>query len=96
MKCFRNLSEILNANCCSEAAVTANTRIGTVELRESGEELYGNIIIEGKFYLSCVQEYGSETWCLNDEEVAIFKITERAMLRVMYGVKLVDKKTLVN
>ena len=41
--------------------------------------------------------YGSETWYLNNKEIAIFRETEKAMLRDMRGVKLMDnKKTLVN
>jgi len=34
--------------------------------------------------------YGSEAWCLNEKEVAILR-TERAMLRAMCGVKLMDR-----
>jgi len=37
--------------------------------------------------------YGSETWCLNEKEIAILRRTERAMLRAINGVKLMDKKT---
>ena len=36
--------------------------------------------------------YGSETWCLKESEVAILRRTERAMVRAMCGVKLMDKK----
>ena len=38
--------------------------------------------------------YGSETWCLreNEIEMVILKRTERAMVRSMCGVKLVDRK----
>ena len=36
--------------------------------------------------------YGSETWCLRENEVAILRRTERAMIRAMCGVKLMDKK----
>ena len=37
--------------------------------------------------------YGSETWCLGQNEIGILQITERAMVRSMCGVKLVDKKS---
>jgi len=37
--------------------------------------------------------YGSETWCLNEKEVAILRRTERALLRAMCGVKLMDRKS---
>ena len=36
--------------------------------------------------------YISETWCLRENKVAILRPTERAMIRAMYGVKLMDKK----
>ena len=35
--------------------------------------------------------YGSETWCLRENQMAILR-TERAMVRSMCGVKLVDRK----
>ena len=46
-------------------------------------------------YQSCVRSamlYGSETWCLRESEIAILRRTERAMVRLMCGVKLVDRK----
>ena len=36
--------------------------------------------------------YGSETWCLRENEVAILRRAERSLVRAMCGVKLVDKK----
>ena len=36
--------------------------------------------------------YGSETWCLKENEMAILRRAERAMVRAMCGVKLMDKK----
>ena len=42
---------------------------------------------------SCVRStmlYGSRTWCLMENEMIILKRTERAMVRSMCGVKLVD------
>ena len=36
--------------------------------------------------------YGSETWCLRENEMAILRRTERAMVRVMCGAKLMEKK----
>ena len=35
--------------------------------------------------------YGSETWCLREKEMAILR-TERAMIRVMCGVKLLNRR----
>ena len=37
--------------------------------------------------------YGSETWCLNDRELTILRRIEKAMLKAMYGVKLMDRKS---
>ena len=36
--------------------------------------------------------YGSKTLCLRKKEMAILRRTERAMIRVMCGVKLVDRR----
>ena len=36
-----------------------------------------------------------ETWCLRDSEVAISRKAERPMVRAMCGVKLVDKRNIV-
>ena len=36
--------------------------------------------------------YGSETWCLRENEMAILRRTERAMVRVRCGAKLMEKK----
>ena len=35
----------------------------------------------------------SEVWCLKENENAILKRVERAMMRAMYGQKIIDKKT---
>ena len=46
-------------------------------------------------YHSCVKSamlYGSETWCLRENEMVISRRTERAMARSICGVKLVDRK----
>ena len=36
--------------------------------------------------------YGSETWCLRENEMAILRRTERAMVRTMCGTKLMEIK----
>ena len=46
---------------------------------------------------TCVRSamlYGSETWCSRESEIAILRRTERAMVRSMCGVKLVDRKNM--
>ena len=45
---------------------------------------------------TCVRSamlYGSRTWCLRESKLSILK-TERAMVRSMCGVKLVDRKNM--
>ena len=52
--------------------------------------------IKGKVYRCCVRSaipYGSETWCLKENEKEILKRTERAMVRTMCGQKVVNRKT---
>ena len=52
--------------------------------------------MKGKVYKSCVRSvtsYGSEAWCLRETELAILRRTERAMIRAMCGVKLLDRRT---
>ena len=36
--------------------------------------------------------YGSETWYLRENEMAILRRTERAMVRAMCGAQLMEKK----
>ena len=48
-----------------------------------------------KVYKSCVRSamlYGSAAWCLREKEMAILRGTERAMIRPMCGVKLLDRR----
>jgi len=45
-----------------------------------------------KVYVRPAMLYGSETWCLKENEMAILKRTERSVMRVVCGVKLVDRK----
>ena len=51
--------------------------------------------MKGKVYRCSVRSailYGSETWCLKENEKAILRRTERAMVRAMCGQKVVDRK----
>ena len=36
--------------------------------------------------------YGGETWCLRENEMAILR-TEKAMMRAMCGVKIIEKRS---
>ena len=74
--------------------MTARARIGWVKFRECGELLNSKMFslkLKGMLYQSCVRSatlYGSETWCLRENEMAILRRTERAMC----GAKVMEKK----
>ena len=95
---FYYLENRLNASGGCEAAVTARVRIGWKRFRECGELLLGNrfpLRMKGKVYRCCVRSailYESDTWCLKENEKAIFRRMERAMVRAMCDQKVVDKK----
>ena len=96
VKGFCYLGNRLNASGRCETAVISRVRIGCMKFRECGELLRGRFPLRMKkmVYRSCVRSAmlcGSETWCLRDSEMAILR-TERAMVRSMCGVKLVDRK----
>ena len=96
---FCYLGDRLNASGGCEAAVTARVRISCVRFRERGELLLGSrfpLKIKGKVYRCCARSailYGSEAWCLKENEKAILRRTERAMMRAMCDQKVVDRKT---
>ena len=78
--------------------MTARARIGWVKFRECRELLNSKrflLKLKGMVYQSCIRSamsYGSETWCLRENEMAILRKNERAMVRAMCGAKLMDKK----
>ena len=92
------LGDRVNAGGGCEAAVTARARIGWVKFRECGDLLNSkrfSLKLKGMVYRSCVRSamlYGIDTWCLRENEMAILRRTERAMVRVMCGAKLMEKK----
>ena len=52
--------------------------------------------MKGKVYCCCIRSviwYGSETWCLKENEKIILRRTERAMVRAMCSQKVVHRKT---
>ena len=52
--------------------------------------------MKGKVYRSCVRAamvYGSETWVMKKEEEGVLLRAERAMVRMMCGAKLRDRKS---
>ena len=93
------LEDRLNSSGGCEAAVTAKVRIGWVRFRECGELLLRNrfpLRMKDKAYRCCVRSailYESEAWCLKENEKAILRRTERAMVRAMRDQKVVDRKT---
>ena len=97
---FCYLGDRVNADGGCEAAVTARARIGWVKFWECGELLNSKMFslkLKGMVYRSCVRSallYGSETWCLRENEKAILRRTERAMVRAMCGadLELMEKK----
>ena len=72
--------------------------IGWVKFKESGQLLNSkrlSLKTKGMVYRSCVRSgmlHGSETWHLKENEMAVLRSTERAMVRAMYGVKLMEKE----
>ena len=102
VKRFCYLGYRLNASGECEAAVIARTKLGWKKLRECGEILFRkrfSLQMKGKVYKSYIRSamlYGSEIWCLKENEVAILKREERSMVRTMCGVKLVDTVELMD
>ena len=98
MKSFCYFGDRLNASGGSEAAVVARMTIGWIKFRECGKLLHGrkfSLTIKARIYQSCVRSamlYGSEIWCLSENEMAILRRTEKAMMRAMCGVKIIEKK----
>ena len=86
---FCYLQGRLSSSGGCEAAVTARVRIDWVRFREYGELLLGNgfpLKMKSKVYRCCVRLailYGSEAWCLKENEKAILRKTERAKVRAM-------------
>ena len=101
LKGFCYLGDRLNAGGGCETAVTSRVRIGLLEFRECGELLRGrrfSLRMKGMVYQSCVKSAvlcGSETWWLRESEMAIVRRTERAMVRSMSGVKIVEHLKIV-
>ena len=51
---------------------------------------------KSKVYRCCIRSailYGSEAWCLKENEKAVLRRTEGAMMRALCGQRVVDRKT---
>ena len=80
-----------------KAAVMERARFGWAKFWDCGELNSKRFSFRVKewVYQSCVKLvmlYGSELWCLSENEMAILRRTERIMVRAMCGVTLMDKK----
>ena len=95
-KGFCYLGDIFHAGGGSEAAVTARTRIGCVKFGEYGEVL--RAIRHGIWKRNMVPELRKSYEITKNLEnrKSIVKSHVWRLLRAMYGVKLMDRKTLVN
>ena len=98
VKGFCYLGNRLNANGGCEAVVTARTRVGWKKFSKCGKILFGtrfSLQMKGKIYKSFVRSamlYRSKMWCLRENKVVILRRAKRSMVRVMCGVKLVNKR----
>ena len=94
---FTYLGDRLNATDGCETAVTARSRIGWIKFMECSEILKGRRFSlktkgKGKSCVRSVMLYRSEACRLREKEMAILRRTERAMIREMCGVKLLDQR----
>ena len=86
----------MNTSSGCKAAVTARARIGWVKFKGCGELLNSkrfSLKTKAMVFRSCVRSamlYGSETWCLRENEMAVLRRSERAMVRAMCGAKLME------
>jgi hypothetical protein len=57
-----------------------------------------SVNMEGRMYKACVRAamvYGGETWVMRKEEKGVLQRAERAMVMMMCGVELRDRKSSV-
>ena len=79
--------------------MTVKTGIRWIEFGEREELLYErklSLKMKGRIYQSCVRSallYGSETWCLEENEMAILRKTKKAMIRATSKVRLIEKRS---
>ena len=49
-----------------------------------------------RIYQSCIRStmlYGSKTWCLRENEIAILRRAKKAMMRAMCGIQIIKKRS---
>ena len=80
-----------------ETAVTARMRSGWAKFKECRDILLSKsfpLKIKKRLYASCVRSampFGSEVWCLRQNELDILQRTEKAMVRAICRMKLSDR-----
>jgi hypothetical protein len=93
------LGDKLNAGGGCLNAVTARVRLGWIKFSELNGVFCGrkwSVKIKGRVYKAYVRAamiYGGETWVMRKEEEGVLQRAERAMVRMMCGVKLRDRKS---
>jgi hypothetical protein len=93
------LGNKLNAGGGCLNAVTSRVRVGWMKFRELHGVLCGrkwSVKMKGRVYRACVRAamvYGGETWVMRKEEECVLQRAERAMVRMMCGVKMRDRKS---
>ena len=96
---FVYLGDKMNADGGCLSAVTARVRVGWMKFRELSGVLCGrkwSKKMKGRVFKACVRAamvYGGETWVMRKEEEGVLQRAERAMVRMMCGVKLKDRKS---
>ena len=96
---FGYLGDKLNAAGGCLSAITARVRVGWKKFRELGGVLCGkkwSVRLKGRVFRACVRSamvYGSETWVMRAAEENVLRRAERAMVRMMCGVRLRDRKS---
>ena len=95
---FCYLGDTINSGGGCEVSVVRRCQFGWLKFNELSSLLCGNrfsMKIKGKIYKACVRTvmiYGAETWNVKSKEEEILRRAERAMIRKMCGVKLVERK----
>ena len=90
--CYLGDSRV-NASGGCEATVTAKARNGWVNFKECRELLNSkrfSLKTKGMVNQSCLRSamlYGSETWCLRENEMESLRRAERSMVRATCGAK---------
>ena len=94
MHSFLYLGSKVDSSGDCETVVTARMRTGWAKFKECRDILLFKsfpLKIEEQVYASCVRSamlFGSEVWCIRQNELNILKRTER--VRAIFGVKLSD------